>query len=170
MLINLDENTINRDTKHNYSWLKIWKHCSINNIIFKDSVNLISWITTSGLAVNLLKYTTSSSILLIKFFMQLFEWLSQTGIHTDEISIILDNWAFIRSKYVKSFWQSIEMKLYYLPAYSPELAPVELYFSQLKSSLIKRLGIEQMNLKSEAAWSTNHNCISSFSRAHVQKL
>ena len=151
MLINLDESTINKDTKNNYSKLKIGKHCSINNIIFKGSMNLISWITTSGLAVNLLKYTTSNSSLLIKFLKQLFEWLSQTGIHPDEIGIILDNWAFHRSKYVKSFWQSIGVKLYYLPAYAPELTPVELYFSQLKSSLIKRLGMEQMNLKSETA-------------------
>ena len=100
--------------------LKIGKHCSINNIVFKGSINLISWIKTIGLAYNLLKYTTSNSAILIKFLKQLFEDLMQNGITPEETGILLDNWAFLTSKVVRKLWQSIGVKLYYLPAYTSE--------------------------------------------------
>ena len=91
MLINLDGSTINKDVKNNYSWLKIEKHCSINNIVFKSSINLISWIITSGLAYNWLKYTTSNSAIPTKFLKQLFEDLKQNGITPEDTEVLLDS-------------------------------------------------------------------------------
>ena len=119
ILINLDESTVSKDTKANYSWLKTSKHWSINNIVFGGSINLISCITTDRLAINLLKHWSSNAKTLIKFLKYLFEYLKEQGIFPYQTGIIIDNWAFHRAIWVKDYWRSIGVNLYYLPAYWP---------------------------------------------------
>ena len=53
MLINIDESWFNKDTRRNYSWLRTGKSWSITNIVFIGSINVISWITTKGEAINM---------------------------------------------------------------------------------------------------------------------
>ena len=53
---------------------------------------------------------------------------------TDIISI-LDNADTYRAKIVQHFIIKVGVIVLYLPTYSPELAPAELYFAQMKSTL-----------------------------------
>ena len=61
MLANIDESAFNRDTKMNYSRLATGRSCSITNISFKGSINVISWITSNGETINQFKYMPSNS-------------------------------------------------------------------------------------------------------------
>ena len=170
IFINLDESTVSKDTKANYSWLKAGKHWSINNIVFGGSINLISYITTDGMAINLLKHWSSNAKILIKILKYLFEYLKEQGIFSYQTGIILDNWAFHRAIWVKDYWRSIGVNLFYLPAYWPELAPTELYFSRLKRSLVESFAKVQLDLKSESVLSIMPNSVHSLSKEYIHKL
>ena len=170
ILINLDESTTSGDTKINYSWLQTGKHWTINNIVFRGSVNFVSWIATNGWAVNLVKYCATNANILIKFLMYVLKQLKDQGVNPNETGIIMDNCAFHRAKWVKDYWRSVGVNLYYLPAYWPELAPIELYFSRMKASFVENLGEQQINLKSDAAISAIAGCLNLLSKDYIKSL
>ena len=170
ILANIDESSFNRDTKRNYSWLATGRSWSITNVSFKGSINVISWITSSGEAINLFKYMSSNSNKFLKFLKYVWDYFIEKGLEANEIGIILDNWAIHRANKVKKYWTRTGVRLYYLPAYCPELAPVELYFSQLKSKLKKKIGGTKINLKTEAFIDQVANNIHSFTRESILKL
>ena len=169
LLINLDESTANNDTKNSYSWLQTGKHWSINSIVFRGSVNFISCIATDGWAISLLKYRATNGEMLIKFLKFIFKYLKEQDVSPREIGIILDNCAIHRAKRVKDYCRSIGVSLYYLPAYCPELVPIELYFSRLKANMIENIE-QQIDLKSDAALPIISRCIQAISKEWIQKL
>ena len=102
MLINVDESSFGKDTTKNYSWLKTGKDCSITNIKFKKSVNVISSITTSGLSINMFKYVTTTANELWIFLKFIFDYIKENeGLNPEEIGIILDNCAAHRARKVR---------------------------------------------------------------------
>ena len=125
-------------TKCHYSWLRRGESCSVRNIKCSNSLNFISAITTKGDSISLLKYRTTKSDDIIEFIeviLKLFELKYEIGV--DKVGIILDNWKTHRSKNLKTFYLKKSLKLYFIPAYSSELAPIETYFSRLKFIVIK---------------------------------
>ena len=80
---------------------------------------------------------------------------SKVKIDIKTVLLILDNASIHRSKIVEKYLEGACWPHWYLPPYSPELAPVELYFGQLKKyirsddigapvSLNSRLGISYL--------------------------
>ena len=129
MLINIDESSITKDTRRNYSWLRTGKSWPINNTKMKNSINVITAITTNGLAINMFKYQSTTAEV-FKFFLDYtLNYLRSEGIEPKDIGIILDNCSSHRANTIRKYWEKIEVRLYYLPQYSPELAPVENYFA-----------------------------------------
>ena len=129
MLINIDETTITADTRSNYSWLKTEKSWPINNTKMKNSINFITAITTDGLAINMLKYTTTDAEIFKVFLDYMLKYLKQEEIELKDIGIILDNCSIHRANTVREYCRRMNIRMYYLPQYSPELAPVENYFN-----------------------------------------
>ena len=171
MLINVDESSFGKDTTKNYSWLKTGKDCSIKNIKFKSSVNVISSMTTSGLSFNMFKYAATTANDLWIFLKFVFDYIKENeGLNPEQIGIILDNCSVHRSYKVKGFWRKIGVNLYYLPAYWPELAPIELYFSRLKKTLISQAGIELINLKSDVFIDIISHWVQTISREDIKKI
>ena len=121
MKANIDESAFNRDTKRNYSWLVTGRSCSITNISFKGSINVISWINSSEETINLFKYMLSNSNSFLKYLRYVWDYFKEKGLEADEIWIILENWAINRANKVRKYWASIGVKLYYFPAYYPSL-------------------------------------------------
>ena len=87
-----------------------------------------------------------------------------------EIGIIIDNWAMHRSDKVKRFWRGIGVRLYYLPPYCLELAPIEVYFSQIKARLIKTIDGKESDLRVDAFVNKITKCIQSISKESILKL
>ena len=111
---------------------------------------MISAITSGGYSLNYLKYNTTTAQTIIGFLQVLVEFVKRVeGVEGSDIGVILDNCQCHRTKMVKEFALSLSLKLYFLPSYSPELAPVETYFSILKNNLIKVAGHWSWNLKSK---------------------
>ena len=159
ILLNIDKGTFNRDTTRNYSWLETGKACSITNVIFRGSINTISCITSNGQIINLFKYIPRNFEKFLKFLKYIWDHFKEQESEAKEIGIILDNWVIHRSDKVKRFWRSIGVILYYLPPYCPELAPIELYFSQLKARLTKTIDGKEIDLRADAFVNNITKCI-----------
>ena len=102
---------------------------------------MISAITSGEYSLNYLKYNTTTAQKLPIFFQVLAEFVKRVegveGSEGSDIGVILDNCQSHKTETVKEFALSLSRKLYFLPSYSPELAPVETYLSILKNNLIK---------------------------------
>ena len=170
MLINIDESWFSRETRRNYSWLKTGKSWSITNLVFKGSINTISWITTRGEAINMFKYIPSNSNNFVKFLKYVCEYYEEKGLNANNIGIILDNWAIHRAQVVKRYWINVGIRLFYLPAYCPELAPIELYFSQVKAKLTKGMKGSEIDVRADAFIEELSNCIHSISKESISKI
>ena len=87
-----------------------------------------------------------------------------------EIGVVLDNWSIHRSKIAMWNLKYKGINVYFLPIYSPELAPVELYFSVLKKYVLAASKERPMNLKSEEAESMIKRCAQSIDRSSVKNM
>ena len=168
--INIDESSFSRDTKRDYSWLMKGKSLSITNIVFRGSINVISWITNLGDTINLFKYTRSNAKNSLKFLKDIWNYFKEQGVNENEIGIILYNWAIHWANIVKDYWITKGVKIYYLPVYFPERVPVELYFSHLKSKLTKKIQKSEVDLKSNEFRDIVDNYIHSALRESIKKL
>ena len=63
--------------------------------------------------------------------------------------VIMDNARYHTSKQTKEFLDSASWTTFFLPAYSPSLAPVELYFASLKAKLKKPTQSDAITLDSQ---------------------
>ena len=72
----------------------------------------------------------------------------------------MDNASIHRSSKIKEFIEEKKLSFAYIPAYFPELAPAERYFSMLKKLVKKQSSRLQVNWKSENQdASSNNQCI-----------
>ena len=66
------------NTTKNYSWLNRGKSCSVRNIHFINSINMISAIESNGTSLLYLKSSKTTSKEIIKFLETLFKLLKVT--------------------------------------------------------------------------------------------
>ena len=169
MLINIDESSITKLTKKNYSWLRTGRSCSITNLKINNSINMITAITTTGLAINMLKYKSTNTEVFKSFLDYMLSYLKEE-INSRDIGIILDNCSIHRSNLVREYCKKKGTKLYFLPQYSPELAPVEIYFSKIKHSIVQKIGNDSANMKTEESISKIADCIHNIRSEYIKKL
>ena len=67
------------NTTKNYSWLKRGQSCSIKNIHFVNSINMISAIASNGTSLWYFKVSKTTSIEIIKFLKTLFKLMKITN-------------------------------------------------------------------------------------------
>ena len=171
ILINIDESMFSRTTKANYSWSEKGKESKLMNIWFSNSTSLITVITSFGdtLSANINGSVTNT--ILIKFLQELQIFLTskiQTQIRN--WLIIVDNASIHRCKAIKSFIKQENLSIAYIPPYSPEMAPVEKYFSVLKKNVIKQNIGRQINWRSENAKEILRNGINKISAQSVRNM
>ena len=132
---------------------------------------MISAITSSGYSLSYLKYSTTKSETIVGFLQVLARFVKRfEGVEGGEIGIILDNCSCHRTKAVKEFALSSSLRLFYIPAYSPELAPVETYFSVLKANMIKEAGNRSWNLNSKIGMDLTAKIVQSIGRDFIKSL
>ena len=56
-----------------------------------------------------------------------------------------------------------------LPAYWPELAPIDLYLSRMKTSLVKKIGDKQLDMISDDTMPEISECLNSLSKEYIQR-
>ena len=143
LFINIDESSINRDVKSNYSWGFKGFPIEVNNTIFADSASLIMAIWSDGSWISLIVNEAINSTKFVWFLKIMGSWLkSHDCFGYSKIAIILENWAIHKSATTRNWLEKIECTIFFIPAYSPDFAPVEFWFSIFKRKLTELLNKE----------------------------
>ena len=138
ILINVDESSFSSLTKNSYSWIPRGKEQIIKSICFRNSWTFVTAITSTGGVIAAKRVGTITSEHFIEFLAELIRFIKEKEkVETKDCLIILDNASVHRSLVVKEFMKSENLNVAYIPQYSPELAPIEHYFSKLKQEVIR---------------------------------
>ena len=133
LLINIDESTFSNSVWNYKSWLKKGVNCEILSERFKGSASLVLAITSEGDYFGAFLKSRLNSRSFIDFLSRLDDWIQNYLMKDDRnIVLILDNWSIHRSKETRIKMKQSRKKIWFIPPYSPSLAPVELAFAQLK--------------------------------------
>ena len=138
ILINIDEITFSRLTKKNLSWIPKGKEQIIKNICFKNSWSLVTAITSIGSVIAAKRIGTITSVLIIEFLRELIWFIKDCEkVEPKDCLIMLDNATVHRTEIVRKYMKRENLNVAFIPQYSPELAPIEHYFSKLKQEVIE---------------------------------
>ena len=133
LLINIDETSLIKGTKTNYSWTPVGKNGETLNSKFTNSMNIVLAICSNGGWIKILSNDTLNEQRFIIYLQNLKNWLDENNnFGFKKIWILLVNLAVHRTSSIADFWLKCNLILFYIPPYSPTLAPVELAFGILK--------------------------------------
>ena len=136
LIWNIDEWTFSRSTKINYSWSLKGQNKEVKNSPFIGNLYMILAIFSNGWWFWLTSRSTINSTVFIYFIKVLNNWLcSQKLFGFRNLECILDNCPSHKSKATIKMLNKLKLKINFLPAYSPNLAPIELWFGFLKKKL-----------------------------------
>ena len=149
-LINIDETLFSRATKSTHSWLLKGIEWSVNNIWYTNSWSLITAITSTGSVYGAIYSNSVDAKIFVKFLKEL-KCFIQNKAKKDmrDCLILLDNAPTHHSKIVKDFIKNEKLNIAFIPAYWPELAPIEKYFALLKRMTIKETSNDLVDWKKE---------------------
>ena len=147
LIANIDESTINRNSKNLYSWSKKGAPSEFRTMPFVGSVNLVLTIFSNGSWFWLISNKTMNSIRFSEYIKKLNEWiLSISKFENKEIILMLDNWSVHRSKENQKLYEHLGHQVVFYPPYSPQLAPVEMWFNFIKQKLKAKMKHQVLNL------------------------
>ena len=84
--------------------------------------------------------------------------------------VILDNASIHRSKTTIEKIESIGFSVVFIPQYSPEMAPIERYFSKLKNAVINRTRGQNIDWKSEYSNQLLESCMLNIHPGMVRRI
>ena len=142
LIFSVDEWGFTRMIKAEYSWLPMGKSSSVINDIWKGSASLILSVRSNGQWFGLFKQGTIYSKI-FWIFLKLFEKvvLESYSASQNTLSIIIDNARIHTSHFTKSLINQLNLRVKFLPAYCPEIAPVEHVFRAIKTKLRNRCSL-----------------------------
>ena len=146
LIINVDESSYNRIVKSNYSWLPIGDSNPILNTNWTGRTTIIFGLISNGhwICMSINKTTNTKHfwifiLLLSRFIKDL--WENQTSIP----KIVFNNASIHLTAETKRVWNYLGFEINTIPAYSPQLAPVELVFGISKRRIQKQIGQQKIN-------------------------
>ncbi len=109
-------------TKLNYGWIKKGETVEIATTASRTRVNLIGAIDLGNISkTKVSEYATINSASVADFFVE----IRKKHDIKCKLHVILDQSGYHRSDELKKAAKSLNIKLHYLPAYSPNLNPIE---------------------------------------------
>ncbi|KII73270.1 hypothetical protein RF11_04820 [Thelohanellus kitauei] len=136
-LIYIDETGINLHTSPNFGYAPISltpRVCELENR--EMNISLLVEISLSGV-VHFNIFEGSVNSVNGEQFKEFLMELSQINANLSKV-YIMDNARIHRSSVVSAFVQNSNIRIEFLPPYSPQLNPIEEYFSRLKSKVRQR--------------------------------
>ena len=125
-----------RSVNKNYSWLPKGWSSSIVNLNKKGSWSMIAALWWDGeFLIQIVKSTVNQSKFQ-KFFCILNFWLnSLMKSEKENIIVNLDNASIHTSALTRRLFWAFGIKVWFLPPYSPKLAPIEILFNIIKTKI-----------------------------------
>ena len=143
----MDEWTFSRTTKINYSWSIKDKNKEIQNTQFVGNMYMILVILLNGWWMWLITNHTINSSIFIDFIKIIKHWIYFNEFFWySELTLVIDNCSSYKSKATMSELQKLNMNIYFLPTYSPCLAPIEIWFAYLKHEFVNSWKFRKLNL------------------------
>lgn len=109
-------------TKLSYGWIRVGKTKKVETSASRSRINLVGAINLNKLKkVQAFEYETINADTIVHFLGYLREEHKSTG----KIHLILDGAGYHRAETVKKEAKRLNIKLHFLPPYSPNLNPIE---------------------------------------------
>ena len=169
LFINIDEVLFSNKTKQEYSWIPKGRWGKIGNVLFSGSKSLITAITSKGDWFSIFLLWNNNSDVFISFMKKLLLWIKYDLNHDlKKTLIILDNLKVHRLKTTLNFLSQWEASFSFIPAYTPEIAPIELVFNILKKRFVKQNSSSGLKLYKKEAFREIREAFSSIDREEIQ--
>ena len=150
LVLNMGASSINRNTKHHYSWSLKGTQKEVKNIPFVGSASIIAWILSNGAWFSLITNSTVDSTKFVMFLENLKEWLKKNDTSNYSNTLfLLDNWSIHKSEKNIRKLRKMRTNILYLPPYSPNFAPVEEFFGIMKAHINKQWAKEIVKLNTK---------------------
>ena len=170
LICNIDEWTITRTTKVNYSWSLRGMNKEIKNSPFARSIYLILAILSNGWWFLLVWHHTINSTIFAHFLYKLNSWINQNEMFGwNELVYIMDNCSSHKSKLTKHEIDHLKMRIYYIPIYSPTFAPIEIWFAFIKKKLANISRSKNIKLNSKESQNKLLTVMKSISKDQIMK-
>ena len=139
-IVNVDKSWFNRSLKQMYSWLPKGKGGSIVHESWKGRSSLLLGVWAAGGWVGMVKSGTVKSREFL-VFAKILERIIRSWISNEnrQLVILLDNAPTHSSRSAMNVYGDMSSRFMFLPPYSPEVAPVELYFGAIKRKMRRQL-------------------------------
>ena len=169
LVINVDESTINRSCKLNYSWSKKGQTSEFKNTIFQESLSVILAVSSDGKWLMGVKRNTINSDVFIQFMTNLDKWIHDNHkFGYNEVLITLDNCPCHFSKLTLIALSKLDLKVIFLCPYSPDFAPVEQWFSFIKRKLALKNKAKSVNLMKEFPLSLIYDTVKELKQSYIK--
>ena len=136
-LVFLDETGFNLHTRQKYGYSLKNTKCFVTVPANRGSnISLMTAINTRGIVAHEIKEGAYNGTLFIDFISNKLK--SHFEAHPHDV-LIMDNCAFHHRRDVVELLNDLRISFKFLPAYSPQLNPIEEYFSHLKSKYVSAM-------------------------------
>ena len=171
LVMNIDEASISRNTKTNYSWGLKGKDIEVWNFYFIDSVNIIAAIWSNGAWISMILNLTIFSTNFTWFLRIICKWLkSYNCFKYRQVIILLDNWPVHKSNIAIDCLEKIRYLVYFILAYSPNFVPVEMCFILIKRKLCELCKRETIKLTLKENYSKIYDSLLLMKSCIVKKM
>ena len=170
ILVNIDEAVYSPPTKINYSWNRIGMTSNRSTTLFSESVSIVSSILSNGISITGVRIGTIKSNTFIEYIGHLIYVCKRLGLNTNQICLFIDNSPVHWTKNVKEFLRENESTCIFLPQYAPDMAPVELFFGQLKRMIWGKRSNSIVNLKKNSGKKILAEVVKSIYRVSVMRI
>lgn len=122
VLINVDESTISKSMRNEYSWSSKGTKNVLCNTSYPKSILMISAITTEGWVFTRWSNSRTNSEVFVDYINDLILYLSKhSKWPLEKMLLILDNARYHTSKATARWLEESAISVIYLPAYAPAL-------------------------------------------------
>ena len=129
IIYNIDESSFNRSLKKEYSCLPKGWSGRLLNIASYSRCSLILAMGSDGQWIGMIKTNTVNSVDHSSFLTLLGYLMSLRGISVEsDLILTIDNASIHSSKDIHNIMRRLKVKMWFIPPYSPSLAPVEIVF------------------------------------------
>ena len=155
LIANTDESTIGHNSQIFYSWSPKRVPTEFKNQPFVGSINIVLTILNNGAWFWFLSNQTINSDRFSDYISKFNEWIANRGTFGfRNLIILLDNWSSHRSKKCMKLFKTMDHHIVFNPQYSPQLAPIEMWFSYIKQQLKRRMKYQTLNLSNRFSQNT----------------
>ena len=146
LLVNIDESSFNCDISNDRGCFKRGQSAEIFNKRYKGSWSLILAITSDGDYYGSVLSEKIDSGIYIAYLKKFEDWLiSKKLTMYSKVLVLQDNSQVHRANISMKFMKESQLNYWFLPAYSPEYAPVEKAFGYLKEKWRKYKAKKQVD-------------------------